>query len=190
MAIILLSIPFWNSKPHPQSRSKNPEIARRSSGWFQLRRAITFDPCVVDGIWGYRCVRIIEGFVPVPSIRRFDWRFVPQLVFSSRLRRDLLLRWALPPLLSMKLYCFFVSCPCSAYPSLPSSPLAVALPPPPFPPPGVAPHPPTAAGNGWPAIARATDAPLRADPPLPPLPSLSRGWEEEGGGRRRWYFYD
>jgi hypothetical protein len=66
---ILSSSPFQNSKTHPQIRSETPGIARRSLERFQLRRAITFDPCIVSGIRGYRCIRLIESFVSVPLIR-------------------------------------------------------------------------------------------------------------------------
>jgi hypothetical protein len=37
-----------------QIRSLAPGIARRSSEWFQLRWAITLNPCIVCGIRGYR----------------------------------------------------------------------------------------------------------------------------------------
>jgi hypothetical protein len=91
MAGILSSSPFQNSKPHPQIRSETPGIARRSSGQFQLqrqlRRAITFDQCVVGGIQGHHCVRLIEIFVPVPLICRSDQRFVPNRQYCARLRR-------------------------------------------------------------------------------------------------------
>jgi hypothetical protein len=38
---------FLNFETPPQSRSKTTEIARRSLEWFQLRWAITFNPCVI-----------------------------------------------------------------------------------------------------------------------------------------------
>jgi hypothetical protein len=80
MAGTLSSSHFQILKPFPPIRSTNPRIARRSSRGFhlerQLRRAITFNSCVVGGIRGYRYIRIIESFVPMPSIRRSDCTFV------------------------------------------------------------------------------------------------------------------
>jgi hypothetical protein len=55
--------------------------------WLQLRRAITFDPCVVSGIRGYRCICLVERFVPVPSIHRSNRRFIPNRRFCARLQR-------------------------------------------------------------------------------------------------------
>ena len=70
------SSPFQNTKPFLQIRSLAPGIARRSSGRFQLRRqlrrAITPNPCIVCGIRGYRCVRLVEGFVAARSVHRLD----------------------------------------------------------------------------------------------------------------------
>jgi hypothetical protein len=76
MAGIFSSSPFQNSKPHPQIHSETLGIAPRSSGRFQLRRAITFDLCVISGIRGYRYVRLIESFILVPSIHLSDQQFV------------------------------------------------------------------------------------------------------------------
>jgi hypothetical protein len=76
MARILWSSTFRISKPLPQLRSETRGIARRSSGRFQLQQAITFDPCIVAGIRGYLCVRIVEILVLVPSIHQSDRRFV------------------------------------------------------------------------------------------------------------------
>jgi hypothetical protein len=61
------SSPFQKTKRFLQIWSLASSIARRSSEQFQLRRqlrrAITPNPCIVCGIWGYRYVRLIEGFV-------------------------------------------------------------------------------------------------------------------------------
>jgi hypothetical protein len=116
MAGILSSSPFQNSKPHPQIRSETPGIARRSSGQFQLqrqlRRAITFDHCVVGGIQGHHCVRLIEIFVPVPLICRSDQRFVPNRQYCARLRRTSFSPVSLHHLLAL----------CSSFCSPPRSP--------------------------------------------------------------------
>jgi hypothetical protein len=70
------SSPFQNTKRFLQIQSLAPDIARRSSVRFQLRwqlrRAITPNPWIVCRIRGYRCVRLVEGFVAARSVRRLD----------------------------------------------------------------------------------------------------------------------
>jgi hypothetical protein len=90
--------------PSPFQVSKPPGIARQSSGWFQLRRqlqrVITFNPCVVSEIREYRCVCLVEGFVPVLLIHLSDlWSTVNRQI-SHRLRRG-------PSSPVSKLHCFF-----------------------------------------------------------------------------------
>jgi hypothetical protein len=83
----LSSIPFQISKLFPQIRSTIPGIARRSSGRFQLRWAITFNPCVVGKIREYHYIHLVKSFVPMFSIHRSNRRFATNRWFSSRLRR-------------------------------------------------------------------------------------------------------
>jgi hypothetical protein len=75
MSGFISSSPFQNTKRFLQIQSLAPGIARRSSGRFQLRRqirrAITPNPCIVCRIRGYRCVRLVEGFVG--RVRFVDW---------------------------------------------------------------------------------------------------------------------
>jgi hypothetical protein len=91
MSGFISSSPFQNTKRFLQIRFLAPGIARRSSGRFQLRRqlrrAITPDPCIVCGIRGYRCVRLVEGFVAAHSVRRLDPRISGNRQIFSRLRR-------------------------------------------------------------------------------------------------------
>ena len=91
MSGFISSSPFQNTKRFPQIQSLAPGIARRSSGRFQLRRqlrrAITPNPCIVCGIRGYRCIRLVEGFVAARSVRRLDPRISGNRWISSRLRR-------------------------------------------------------------------------------------------------------
>jgi hypothetical protein len=74
MSGFISSSPFQNTKQFLQIRSLAPGIARRSSEWFQLRRAITLNLCIVCGIRGYHCVCLVEGFVGTRSVRRLDPR--------------------------------------------------------------------------------------------------------------------
>jgi hypothetical protein len=167
MAGILSSRPFWILKPHPQSRSETPGIARRSSEQFQLWRVITIDPCVAGEIRGYRCVRLVEGFISVHLIRRSERWFTVNRRFSSRLQRGRLLRWARPPLLPMKFFIFvFLAQPLSPPSLFPMAVLSSV----PFPP-GTAcsPSPATASSGG----RRRHAHPLQAHSLLGPLP---RGW--------------
>jgi hypothetical protein len=78
---------FQNTKRFLQIQSLAPDIASRSSGRFQLRRAITPNPCIVCGIRGYRCVRLVKGFVAAHSVRRLDPQISDNRRISSRLRR-------------------------------------------------------------------------------------------------------
>jgi hypothetical protein len=91
MTGFISSSPFQNMKRFLQIQSLAPGIARRSSGWFQLRRqlrrAITLNPCIVCRIRGYRCVRLVKGFVAARSVRRLDPRISSNRRISSRLRR-------------------------------------------------------------------------------------------------------
>jgi hypothetical protein len=102
MAGIFSSSPFQNSKPHPQIRSETPRIARRSSG-----RAIVFDPCVISGIRGYLYIRLVEIFVPVPSIRRSDHGSSPidEFVLGSD---EVVFSGQPPPLLHLGFLCFSI----------------------------------------------------------------------------------
>ena len=164
MSGFISSSPFQNTKRFPQIQSLAPGIARRSSGRFQLRRqlrrAITPNPCIVCGIRGYRCVRLVEGFVAARSVHRLDPRISGNRRISPRLRRG-----SSSPV--RNLHCctqgFFVSSfsrPCRASPTLPSpSPAAAPLPP------LTAPHP-------------ATDG--RPPSPSPSLPWREKKWREEG----------
>jgi hypothetical protein len=83
--------PFQNTKHFLQIQSLAPGIARRSSGrfqlWRQFRRAITPNPCIVCGIRGYRCVRLVEGFVAARSVHRLYPRISGNRRISSRLQR-------------------------------------------------------------------------------------------------------
>jgi hypothetical protein len=90
--------PFQILKLFPQIRSTIPGIARWSLEWFQIRWPITFNLCVIGGIREYRCVRLIENFVPVLSIRRF----AANRQFSSRLQRTPSSLLSFPQLLSIE----------------------------------------------------------------------------------------
>jgi hypothetical protein len=87
MSGFISSSPSQNTKRFLQIQSLAPSIARRSSRRFQLRRAITPNPCIVCGIRGYHCVRLVEGFVAACSVRRLDSRISGNQRISSRLRR-------------------------------------------------------------------------------------------------------
>jgi hypothetical protein len=80
------SSPFQNTKCFLPIQSLAPSIARRSSGRFQLRRAITPNLCIVCRIRGYHCVRPVEGFVAARSVRRLDPRISGNRRISSRLQ--------------------------------------------------------------------------------------------------------
>jgi hypothetical protein len=155
---------------------KLPESLAEVRRWFQLRQAITFDLCVVSGIRGYRCICLIERFVPVPSIRRSNRRFIPNRRFCARLRRG-----SSSPM-SLHHYCtkgFLVFLRFSSVQSLPLPPPAVA----PLPLPStlawLPPRQWPAAGTPAPRLRRGRPArPSCTAPPLPlPIPWLR--------GRRR-----
>jgi hypothetical protein len=82
---------FQNTKRFLQIWSLAPDIARRSLGRFQLRRqlrrAITPNLCIVYQIRGYRCIRLVEGFIAACSVHRLDPRISGNRRISSRLRR-------------------------------------------------------------------------------------------------------
>jgi hypothetical protein len=84
---------FQSMKPFSHIQFPAPGIARRSSEWFQLQRAITPNPCIICGICGHHCICLVEGFVSVRSVRRSDPRISVNRLFSPRLRRRLLFRW-------------------------------------------------------------------------------------------------
>jgi hypothetical protein len=172
MAGILSSSPFRNSKPHPQIWSETLGIARRSSGRFQLRRAITFDSCVVDGIRGYCCVRLVESFILVSSIHRSDPQFDLNRRICAQLRRT-----SSSPMINLHCWMLFFGFVFPAQPlSLPSPcfPLAAVLPPPSIPP-----SPPS---RRQPA---GLPPPSRHAQPPPPSP---HPWWEEGGWRKKMLF--
>jgi hypothetical protein len=87
MSGFISSSPFQNTKRFLQIRPLAPGIARRSSERFQLRRAITPNPCIVCRIRGYRCVRLVEGFVGARSVCRLDLRISDNRRIWLRLRR-------------------------------------------------------------------------------------------------------
>jgi hypothetical protein len=91
MSGFISSSPFQNTKHFLQIRSLAPGIARRSSERFQLRRqlrrAITPNLCIVCRIRGYRCVRLVEGFVAARSVRRLDPRISGNRRIWLRLRQ-------------------------------------------------------------------------------------------------------
>jgi hypothetical protein len=113
------SSPFHNTKHFLQIQSLAPGIARRSSERFQLRRAITLNTCIVCRIRGYRCVRLVEGFVAARSVRRLDPRISGNRLIWLRLQRGS----SSPPWIST-LVLYFFSPPCAAL-SLPTGPLRV-----------------------------------------------------------------
>jgi hypothetical protein len=84
MAGIFSSSPFQISKRFLQVRSTTQGIARRSSGRFQLRQAITFNPCDVGEIRGYHYVCLVESFILVLLVHQFDHWFEVNRKFYSR----------------------------------------------------------------------------------------------------------
>jgi hypothetical protein len=179
---ILSSSRFQISKPLPRFRSESPEIAHRRSGRFQLerqfRRAITFAPCVVGGIHGYRCFRLVEIFALALSIRWIDLRFAINWRISPHLLRMSSSLVSPPPLLCIEILCFSLS-PTQSLPlfSLPSPFLGT-------PSPSVTPTR-VASGDGQ-ATPRARPHPSlgRAPYTWPPSASPSMHGERRGGGRK------
>jgi hypothetical protein len=92
MSGFISSSPFQNAKRFLQIWSLALGIARRSSERFQLRRqlrwAITPNSCIVCRIRGYSCVRLVEDFIRVRSVRRLDLRIFGNRWISSRLQRE------------------------------------------------------------------------------------------------------
>jgi hypothetical protein len=205
MSGFISSSPFQNTKQFLQIQYLALGIARGSSGRFQLRRAITLSPSIVCRIRGYRCVRLVEGFVTACSVHRLDPQISSNRQIYSRLRRE-----SSSPV--RNLHCctkgFFVSSfsrPCIASPTLPSPSPAAAPLQPPFLHPGGAPFPLPGGGRRRRSRSRAPRprAPLpgsggraprdpsdrvrpwpaqpRPPPAQPPLPLFSLPWM----GRRR-----
>jgi hypothetical protein len=87
MSGFISSSSFQNTKRFLQIQSQAPGIVRRSSGRFQLRRAITPNLCIVCQIRGYRCIRLVEGFIAAHSVHRLDPRISSNRRISSRLQR-------------------------------------------------------------------------------------------------------
>jgi hypothetical protein len=92
MSGFISSSPLQNAKQFLQIRSLAPGIPRRISERFQLRRqlrrVITPNPCIVCGIRGYPCVRLVDGFVRARSVRRLEPRIFGNRRIFSRLRRE------------------------------------------------------------------------------------------------------
>jgi hypothetical protein len=201
MSGFISSNPFQNTKRFLQIQSLASGIARRSSGRFQLRRAITLNPCIVCRIRGYRCVRLVEGFVPARSVRRLDPRISGNRWIFSRLRRGSSFPVRTSIVVPRVSSCSSFSRPRRASLTLPSpSPAAAPIPlrfpsstAPLSPFPAVAPvfpcsraRAPLPGGCGRAPRARcgrARPRPARSRPPLrSPLlfpSSLFHGWEEE-----------
>jgi hypothetical protein len=120
MSGFISSSPFQNTKQFLQIRSLAPGIARRSSERFQLRQAITPNPRIVYRIRGYRCVRLVEGFIGAHSVRRLDPRISGNLWISSQLRRGSSSPVRTSIVVPRVSSCFSFSRPCRASLTLPS----------------------------------------------------------------------
>jgi hypothetical protein len=201
MSGFISSSPFQKTKHFLQIQSLAPGIARRSSGRFQLRRqlrqAITPNPCIVCGIRGYHCIRLVEGFLAARSVRRLDPRISGNRRISSWLRRGssspVRTSIVVPRVSSFLRFPVRVGPP-SLSPHLPlrRCPSPSVSPPRrrPFPP---LPRPCVPLRRRWPRPS----CPVRPRPPpatptRPPLrspllfpSSLFHGWEEKMRGRRR-----
>jgi hypothetical protein len=166
MSGFISSSPFHNTKRFLQIQSLAPGIARRSSERFQLRRAITPNPCIICRIRGYRCVRLVEGFVAAHSVRQLDPRISGNDGFPLGSGEGLLPRWE-PQLLYLG-FLRVLSFPVRAGP--PS--LSPHLPRRRHPSPSVSPPrrrpfpPPRRRRRRWPAVASAFPC-SRARAPLP-----------------------
>jgi hypothetical protein len=178
--------PFQNMKRFLQIQSLAPDIARRSSERFQLRRqlrrAITPNSCIVCRIRGYRCVRLVECFVGAHSVCRLDPRISGNQWISSWLRRgsySLVRTSIVIPRVSS---CSSFSRPCSASLPLPSpSPAAAPLPlcfPSPAAPLSPSPAAAVVAGGGAraPTPARAASRRRRPRPMRPVQPRPRSAW--------------
>jgi hypothetical protein len=182
---------FQNTKRFPQIQSLAPGIARRSSGWFQLRRrlrrAITPNPCFVCQIRGYRCVHLVEGFVAACSVRWLDPRIAGNRRISSWLRQGSSSPVRTSIVVARVSSCSLFSHLCKVSLTLPSPSPAAAPLPPPFPLPDDAPFSLLAAAAAPRAPCAAAPAPGSASPCAAPplsLPSLFHGWEEEDEERK------
>jgi hypothetical protein len=167
------SSPSWFriTKRFLQIQFLAPGIARRSSDRFQLRRAITPNPCIICGIRGYRCVRLAEGFIWAHPVHRSDpWITINWRIFSSALARVFFREK--PPLLYLRFLralCFSVRAgPPSLSPNLPRR----RCPSPSISPPWCGPLPvAVAVVAGWPTAPSA----YRAPPPPGPGSARPRG---------------
>jgi hypothetical protein len=176
--------PFQNTKRFLQIHSLAPGIARRSSGRFQLRRAITPNPCIVYGIRGYRCVRLVEGFVAARSVRRLDPQISGNRRIFSRLRRGS--SFPVRTSIVVPMVSLFLRFPVCAEP-LPLSPHLPRRrrpPPPPLPPPPRA-HPSLAAVAAPLAPRAAAPTPGRPNPDLPCVASSSSPTLSSMDGRKK-----
>jgi hypothetical protein len=201
MSGFISSSPFQNTKRFLQIQSLASGIARRSSGRFQLRRAITPNPYIVCRIRGYRCVRLVEGFVPTRLVRRLDPRISGNRWIFSRLRRESSFPVKTSIVVPRVSSCSSFSRPRRASLTLPSpSPAATPIPLrfpsstaplSPFPAAAVVsvfPRPRAPPRRLWPCPARSVRprpppaGPVSSSPAQPPpLPLLSLPWM---GGRR------
>jgi hypothetical protein len=170
MSGFISSNPFQNTKRFLQIQSLASGIARRSSGRFQLRRqlrrAITPNPCIVCGIRGYHCVRLVEGFVAARSVHRLDPQISGNRRISSRLRRGSsspLRTSIVVPRVSSFLHFSVRPGPPSLSPHLPRR----RRPPSPFPLPGGVPFPLPGGGSG----GRRRRPRSRAPAPVRPSPA-------------------
>jgi hypothetical protein len=178
MTGILSSSPFRNSKPHPQASPKLPELLAEVRDGSNSAWAIAFDPCVVVGIRGHRCVCLAKSFVLVPSIHRSDRRFILNRRICARLWRGRLLQWASTIVAPRVSSCFLFSRPCRAPSPFSHYSLAAA------PLPSLSPCParplPLPGGGGRHARLSRT----RARPPPPP-PRTRRPLLSKVRGRRQ-----
>jgi hypothetical protein len=71
MTDFISSSPFQNTKQFLQIQSLAPGIARRSSGRFQLRRAITPNPCIVAESEG--TAAFVSSRASSQRVRFVDW---------------------------------------------------------------------------------------------------------------------
>jgi hypothetical protein len=141
MSGFISSNPFQSMKRFLQIQSLAPGIVRRSSGRFQLRRAITPNSCIVCRIRGYRCVRLVEGFVAARSVRRLDPPISDNRRISSRRRQGSSSPVRTSIVVPRVSSCSLFSRPCKASLTLPSPSPAAAPRPHRFPTPATPPSP-------------------------------------------------